>query len=427
MSTMRRYAVVVCAFLLVSTSAQFARFDLSQHQDKGPHELVSAYMSWHRGELAKAKQDNKICDQVRAMVWSPMAGLGDAAYSLAHITGQALRSGRMLFIDWNLNTSKGGKMSWKKVLAEPPFEWDLADAKKAGALCGKALETLVECHDMDAIGNNAAFLRDEAESQSHQQVGTDAFESAVMSAFLNPSHTVKDHMFPLLSKFENKFVVGVAIRTGWREKYDEETKKGHMQMSHLEQGDEKKFIECAIAMWQQADPDVRPELRFFITSDNPGVYKKLVEADEMLKVSTYDSEHMGLPSHIHPNSDWVEEEGIFRSFTDFFLLGYSDAALLTSNSLFGDAATKRAGGAVLRRYFINSKHCCTEWSPNCKMMCKTALEHDRPIELGCDAVLHEKTSSADYHFSQQRPNSKWVRSENLAGFNPFGETKRTEL
>ena len=75
MSTMRWHAVVVCAFLLVSTSAQFARFDLSQHQDKGPHELVSAYMSWHRGELAKAKQDNKICDQVRAMVWSDLIHL----------------------------------------------------------------------------------------------------------------------------------------------------------------------------------------------------------------------------------------------------------------------------------------------------------------------------------------------------------------
>ena len=47
--------LLVSLFLLVSTistSAQFARFDLSLHQDKGPHELVSAYMSWHRDELA---------------------------------------------------------------------------------------------------------------------------------------------------------------------------------------------------------------------------------------------------------------------------------------------------------------------------------------------------------------------------------------
>ena len=82
--------------------------------------------------------------------------------------------------------------------------------------------------DLDLLARHdlLTFLREESEAQSHPKVGTDAFESAVMSAFLNPSQTVKDHMFPLLSRFENRFVVGVAIRTGWKEKYDEKTKKG---------------------------------------------------------------------------------------------------------------------------------------------------------------------------------------------------------
>ena len=105
------------------------------------------------------------------------------------------------------------------------------------------------------------------------------------------------------------------------------------------------------------------------------------------------------------------------------LLGHVDVALLTSNSLFADAATKRAGGAVLRRYFINSSECCKEWGPYCKMMCKSPMEMERGPKLDCDAVLYEKTTHAGAHFSHQRPTTRWAH---LPQFSPFSEEPSRE-
>ena len=429
----RGRSVFALALLLGCASAapakEFEAFELSKHMESTSGSLISAYMDWHGAQMAAGRGGG--CASVRAVVWKPLAGLGDAAFSLAHVTGLAIKSGRMLFVDWSITPSSHSSKSipWSNYLAEP-FEWDWARAQSSGAVCGAAVTNVIRCEDMDPVGANGPALLEEAAAfakragKSHPSVGTDGFESALLATFLLPSPAVQAHMAPVMEQLEGHFVVAMAIRTGWKEKWTKSNPSGHLQMSHLSEGDEAKFPECWRAIVQQADPAIRGKLKLLLTSDNKVVLEQL-RGDPALKGVLVEAGHVGEPSHIHKVSDTVVESGTYRAFADFFLMGFADAAVLTANSLFGDAATKRAGSACLRRYFINHGKCCKEWGTYCKMMCKSALESDS-VTLQCPAVLYEKSTDDHAYFPPWRPRNKWAGSS-LSAFTPFSQASHSEL
>ena len=425
---MRTMASTIFCVLLGSAhvAAKFELFDAAA-QAESPGALISAYMDWHGTQMAAGRAG--ACSEIRAVVWKPLAGLGDAAFSLAHIAGLAMKSGRMLFVDWAILPSGASTpIPWSAYLAEP-FQWDWGKAQSSGAVCGAAVTDVILCEDMDAVGPNAPLLRDEAAATekragAHPVIGTDAFESALLANFLRPSLEMQKLMAPVKEKLAGHFVVAMAIRTGWKEKWTESNAKGHLQMSHLAEGDEAKFLQCWSAITQQADPSIQGKTKVLLTSDNKAVLDTMLR-EPLLKAVVVDASHIGDPSHIHAMSDTVVDSGAYRAFADFFLMGYADAAVLTSNSLFGDAATKRAGSACLRRYFINHAKCCKEWGPYCKMMCKSALESDR-VKLQCEAVLYEKATHSGY-FPPWRPQPWRGVGASLSAFNPFSQAAHSEL
>eukprot|EP00937_MAST-01D_sp_MAST-1D-sp2_P005325 g5325.t1 len=338
--------VVACAH------ARFERFGISNFQDASARELVQGYIKWHNEQYGAARAQH--CETVRAVVWRPLAGLGDGAYSLAHVAGLAMQSGRMLFIDWTIKTTEGSgaPLLWNQFLREPGIRWDWDSAQREGAVCGAAVAGMVPCDDMDPVGENSGALRRECskDGREHRLIATDAFEAEVMGHLLLPSAATEKLMLPVAEQLAENFVVAVAVRTGWSELKTSTNSRGHLQQSHLERGDESEFARCAAAMQHQLLPELREKLLFLVTSDNAAVQDALVAQLRAAGMRTAHAAHAGQPSHIHLVSDRVSGEGVQRSFADFFLLGLADVALLTGNSLFADAATKRAGPAVLRRY-----------------------------------------------------------------------------
>jgi hypothetical protein len=390
---------------------------------------MEAYSSWHETQLAALQRDGADCKSVKSIVWEPQAGLGDAAFSLQVAFDLALKTGRMLFVDWKMSVNKGTRttISWDAVLT-PPFKWDVHEAIQSGAICPSKSPSQMTAYmiDMDIRAPNYAVLMKEQHASPAKSVVFS--EDAMILFLLRPSAKVRDeYMAQTEELLSGSYVISVAMRTGHFEYTG-------ARFLDLGQGDELQFAECANAAIRQLKPhfaSVLPNgVKVFASSDNQQAIDSFKAAAGEYgwadRVVTMPS--TGVISHVNSNSSDVHEDGIYRAFAEFFLLGRAHVSFLTAHSLFGDAAANRAaggaaagklgylypadsagsdgtaryaayGGTLSRRYFVNKRGCKDVDPTDLSSMtgihfydtCKPVMQHDYGgLELGggCQAVLH---------------------------------------
>ena len=358
-------------------------------------DAVDGYIAWVQAHLAAGKA---ACSEAHYIVWTPQAGIGDGAYSFATAFAHAFRSSRVLMVNWKLPLSdkSDGTMSWRDVLA-PPYDWDWEANACSQILKADGVDPAVAYMvDMDFIGHNAHVVAKEREQQqSHPDTGLEAMEVAVLQRYFLPSLAVQKIMEPVLPKLAGRYVISAVVRTGWTE--------DTLNSKFLNEGDEERFAACIVAAKHQLKGDLaagdtgntQSGVTVLVLSDNQKVLQRL-RADSRLQSSPSfevvfgvdsSADGSGALSHVNTNSSSVERAGVYRSFAEWFLLARSQITFLTSNSLYGDSATRRGGDAVVRRYAINKGSC----ESDTRMQCKERMEFEKTsLHDSCPAFLQSK-------------------------------------
>jgi hypothetical protein len=189
----------------------FQRFTDSNKSTPG---TIFDYFSWHSQEMEKIRRSKGACQKENAkpatILFVPSAGLGDDALRLAETFTTAMRTGRMLFVNWTVE-SGSGIVELKDLLEQPFFEWDWQRAKSA--LCNP--DNVVCRFQFDGDST----LRAERK-QAKARANTETFlsklpsEAVVLQHLLRPGGAVKQHYERTLSLLQGHFVVSSVIRTG---------------------------------------------------------------------------------------------------------------------------------------------------------------------------------------------------------------------
>ena len=376
----------------VSASTTSALFDSTTFGSVDA--MIDGYAAWVRSSLAA-----ETCEH-RYLVWKPQAGIGDAAYSFAAALTHAVRASRMLFVDWTFplgdsDNDNDGEMSWRDVVA-PAYNWDWNENP-----CSKLLKadgtdpSVVFMIDMSFSSRNGHLVGEERAETSHPQLGLEPFEVAVLQQFFKPSTAVQEIMGPIEARLAGRYVISVHVRTGWTE--------STLASKFLDDGDEEQFLPCIVAAKQQLSPRLNAAdtgieyagVTVLVFSDNNAVLGRF-RADPRLASSPSFEVIFGIDSttdgsaalsHVNRNSSSVRRDGVYRSFAEWGLLGRSQVAFSTSNSLFGDSGTKRGGEALVRRYAINKGSCASD----SRMWCKQRMETEpTALHESCRAFLQSK-------------------------------------
>jgi hypothetical protein len=415
---MVRICCVLCG-LFYAVHA-FERFDVGPF-GKRTVAAMEAYTTWHTAQLAALHEGD--CTTAQSIVWHPEAGIGDAAFSLVTAFEIALKTGRLLFIDWTMPITKGVKrIHWDAVLTQP-FEWDVHAAIDSRVICPAVATPAATAYmiDGDVRAPNFDLVHEEVAVSPSRNIAFS--ENAMVLFLLRPSQQIRDeYMAATESVLAGSYVITVAMRTGSFE---------YTGAKFLDDGDELRFVECVEAAMRQLKPEftaVMPKgVKVFTTSDNQmsvDTFKSAAAEYGWAERIVTMPETTGAITHVNANSSVVLEDGIYRAFAEFFLLGRARISFGTSHSLFGDAAAKRAassaaagkqeylypigstdgerfegyGGTLARRYLIN-KHSCATVDPldpssmhgvHIYDTCTGELEQDYvPLARGCRAVLRE--------------------------------------
>ena len=417
----RSLVTVVVAAVMASMSAARPLLDTTKFD--GVEDVVEGYIAWAQSVL---KPPQCVWD-ARFIVWTPQAGIGDAAFSFATAFAHAVRSSRVLLIDWKFPLTDGGEaeVTWRDLLA-PPYEWDWADALSSGTVCPPATDgvdpAVTFMTDMSFTSPNARLVQQEAaEHPSHAEIGLGGMEPVVIQRFFQPSTAVQELMDPVLPQLDGKFVVAAVIRTGWTE--------DSLPAAHkfLDSGDEELFLSCLVAAYYQLKDNLKASgsnrtasgVAVLLLSDSKKVLRRFRE-DKRLQSSPYfnvvfgadpSADGSGALSHVNKRSAGVLREGIFRSFAEWFLLGRSQVAFLTANSLFGDSGSVRAGDMAVRRYVINKRTC--KMDP--RMGCAQDIERERTaLHTSCPALLQAVPLDPALRFDPWLPASEVYTTDRTA-------------
>ena len=135
------------------------------------------------------------------------------------------------------------------------------------------------------------------------------------------------------------------------------------------------FVDCFAASCKHADDKIKSKMVALVVTDNPEIGRKLLHDPVLSPVNSAVSVH-GAVGHIggtwlrgQPGLDRasLHEQAMLKTFAEFFLMGQSEAAFITANSLFGKIATER-GRAMNergRRYTINDSNCSAPGHQSC--------------------------------------------------------------
>lgn len=133
------------------------------------HDLLDAYIEHHAATLAQIEQGTRSCADLRAVVFKAVAGIGDSSEAMAWVFKHALSSGRLFFLDWQIEVTQpkdAAPMSWADGIAslrtrsnETLLRWDFATAVTDGLLCPQS----------DVIRSNGMSYQDDGYTVVQQE------------------------------------------------------------------------------------------------------------------------------------------------------------------------------------------------------------------------------------------------------------------
>lgn len=390
------------------------------------------FAEWQNGTIQGIVAAPEVCKGAKVVVFRPSAGLGDSLLAMVTALQMAMKTGRLFFVDWDLvrvglappQAQGGGGLSElgtgsdspRASLVSPaqasagtgvvtPWQWDwptfpcrqvLSSSAEASHLVAIIRGSITADHwlmkevPVAAARWYAAQAPKDAtrggsdeDSQSPPPVSqalVASYEDHTPRRWLltrqvvRPSDEVRAVLAPALKQLGTAaLVVGLQIRTGWDDVAEPKP--------FLKEGDQYLFVDCFRELMRRRGADV-DSTRVVVVTDSDRVRSQIRrELGDVVVVSGWDAplEH----TFRRPSTN-----GILKAFSDLFLLGYADVAILTNWSLFGRAAAEVS--PVLAddesgRVYINSAVCgiagqmpCIEpWPPShCPSLKRRDSGHD---------------------------------------------------
>ena len=390
----------------------FDRFDVSINSWADATQLIENYFEWHNEQaevaVTKTRLDNTMtkvtaCGEVKAAVFKPMDSndLGTVIGDLPQTLELAIKSGRMLFIDWEWHGRRAveffeARAAGPKKLRLANLDW--AQAQKDGIVCGEAVSDAVHVRGGVPSSTNFASIIAEADDFNHDSLSTETFEVAALGALVNPTVEIEELLANLKVAVQKAFFVVVAAQTGWHSKTE-----ATRQLPYLSPGGTEvdEFDKCMSTMVAQAaetmryrDMYLKRDMKFYVSSDDKDVLERL-------------KKHKDANEYVLASSLTSRDKDFVR-WVDFFVYGRADAILFSNEFKDADVGSMRGGSAVLRRYVINSDSCCKKYTDDCDKACAVPRYPEVPA-LGCKAVLVSKTTHpSSAHWSHERPGTRWA-------------------
>nr|XP_002131199.1 uncharacterized protein LOC100179133 [Ciona intestinalis] len=313
--------------------------------------VFAEYVIWHRRMFLNADIP---CHEKKCVVFTPNAGLGDSIGALSSAVSIALKTGRLLFINWK-------PYNWTVGLKALPFDYDYSAALNAR----NNNKPLICPHHSDIAAQLSGHI-----TADHPLIKiptiTDlnfAYDDKIR-AIVQPSSKVQHIVDSVISsQFEssndrkNVQLVGLVMRTGEGE-YNQ----------FLSPGDEAYFVQCFrnYAVDYQKKIAKLVKFKVFVTSDNIETKTKVVNelnnqtnnGEIHVDVITLDDSfvHVMHVSEKNGKKKTVKEK-IRKTYAEYFLIGKCDVLFLTHGSLFGRAAAERGIADERNVHFISDSKC----------------------------------------------------------------------
>jgi len=316
----------------------------------GFDEVVSTYSSWQQSHRDGILGQNS---SEGAIVFVPLAGLGDSFTALAAAFVQAVQTGRLFFVSF--------PFQWELVLKNPPFDWTYpTGACKTEESCNDSSYEnnenvlVIKGHMTDAhpalrlpVVNSLDFLKHISEDRLMNYLFIPTAQVLSVMSSIRPQ--AGGTMVPA----DTDYWISLVVRTG-----------GSDWIRFLEEGDEERFIKCARDFVETSEEfkealklkytndDNTGGVRIFVASDDETVKAKVTKALGDLNV-TYIPD-----SFAHTSSgSQIDEEKLIKTFAEFFLISQSDCLFLTNGSLFGRVAGRLGSVPSFYQFVVSSSAC----------------------------------------------------------------------